>query len=361
MVVDSKIFTCKAFMLCMNFSFVISMSQLHNTIFGEYAELLLLMASIFLFVMHFALSAKFQWMTMFKIVILIIVGLIALKFSGGATLLKLILFFGITQEVDRESVLKGYRWSLIIPLLFVSVLSLLGFADLYYSGAKMAIGFGMQNPNTVPVIVLSIIVAYNLQNECYLSGKIIVTEFIISFFLYYFCKARTAGIILLCYLAAVLLLKRTTSIKRVFKPCQYIFFICAGASLLIAILFRSKTAIWLQINSVLSGRPWAWDLYVTKYGIKFFGQPIDLTIAALDNAYLRLLIQYGILTFLIYLIFFVGISRYAYKNNKTVLLLSIIAYEIYFMAEFGPVLINFCPILMYEACILVNKKKDGEQ
>ena len=357
MVVDSKIFTCKAFMLCMNFSFVLSMSQLHNTVFGEYAELVLMMVSVLFFVMHFVSSAKFQWMTLFEIVVLIGIGLIALKVSGGATLLKL----GITQEVDRESVLKGYRWSLIIPSLFVAVLSLFGFVDLYYSGAKNAIEFGMQNPNTVPVIVLSILVAYNLQNECKLSGKIIVTEFVISILLYYFCKARTAVIILVCYLTGVFMLKRTGSIKKIFKPCQYVFLICAGASLLIATLFRSRTAMWLQINSILSGRPWAWDLYLTRYGIKLLGQPIDLTIAALDNAYLRLLIQYGILTFLIYLIFFVKISKYAYKNNKIVLLLSAMAYETYFMAEFGPVLVNFCPVLMYEACLLVNKKKDGEQ
>ena len=361
MVVDSKIFTCKAFMLCMNFSFVLSMSQLHNTVFGEYAELVLMMVSVLFFVMHFVSSAKFQWMTLFEIVVLIGIGLIALKVSGGATLLKLILFFGITQEVDRESVLKGYRWSLIIPSLFVAVLSLFGFVDLYYSGAKNAIEFGMQNPNTVPVIVLSILVAYNLQNECKLSGKIIVTEFVISILLYYFCKARTAVIILVCYLTGVFMLKRTGSIKKIFKPCQYVFLICAGASLLIATLFRSRTAMWLQINSILSGRPWAWDLYLTRYGIKLLGQPIDLTIAALDNAYLRLLIQYGILTFLIYLIFFVKISKYAYKNNKIVLLLSAMAYETYFMAEFGPVLVNFCPVLMYEACLLVNTKKDGEQ
>ena len=40
MVVDRKSFTCNAFLLCMNSSFVISMSQLHNTLFGNCAELL---------------------------------------------------------------------------------------------------------------------------------------------------------------------------------------------------------------------------------------------------------------------------------------------------------------------------------
>ena len=361
MIIDSKVFTCKAFLLCMNFSFVISMSQLHDTIFGEYLEFIFSIVGIFFFVAHYILSAKIQWETLFKTVLLIIVGLIAMMSSGGATLLKLVLFFGITQQVDRKSILEGYRWSLLIPSAFVAALSLIGAVDLYYSGTKTAIGFGMQNPNTVPVIVFSIIVAYNLQNEYNISGRIIATEFITSFVLYYFCRARTAGIILVSYLIGILLFKKTSSIRGIFKPTQYIFVACAGVSILIANLFRSRTIRWLQINSILSGRPWAWDLYLTKYGIKFWGQNIDLTIAALDNAYLRILVQYGVLTFLIYLIFFIGISRYAYKNNKIVLLLSIIAYEIYFMAEFGPILINFCPILMYEAYLLVNQKKSGEK
>lgn len=357
MLVNQKIFTCKAFLLCMNFSFVISMSQLHNTLFGEYVETLFSLCGLFFFVLHFISSAKIQWRTLLVISVLILVGLIAVNFSGGATLLKLVLFFAVTQKVELRDVLEGYSWSLLIPFGFIVFLSLIGVVELYYSGPKVAIEFGLQNPNTVPVIVFSIIVAFNLKNEQNISGKVIAIEMFVSLLLYFLCRARTAGIILGCYLIGIVLFKNAKSIAHIFKPTQYMFLICMGASILIATFFRSRTAIWIQINNFLSGRPWAWDLYLTKYGINFWGQEIDLTIAALDNAYLRLLIQYGLLAFLAYFFIFIKISRFAFRNKKIILFLSIIAYELYFMAEFGPILINFCPVLMYEACLLVNQNE----
>lgn len=211
-----------------------------------------------------------------------------------------------------------------------------------------------------PVIVFAIIVAFNLQNEEQLNGKVFLTETVVGLLLYYFCRARTAGIILGMYIILLVLFRNEKRLSKVVAVSQYLFLIFAIASIAIAVLFHSRTAIWYQINNVLSGRPWAWDLYFTRYGIHFLGQRIDLTIAALDNAYLRLLIQYGLLTFIAYSCLFVKISRYAYINGKVVLFFSVIAYELYFMAEFGPILINFCPVLMYEATLLINRMQSGE-
>lgn len=361
MVVDKKSFTCKAFLLCMNFSFVIGMSQLHNTLFGSYAELLFSLCGILFFVFHFVSSAEFQWRAIIEIVALICIGLIAMHVSGGATLLKLVLFFAVTQDVELDDVLIGYKWSLVIPSVSIALLSLSGVIDMYYKGAKKAFEFGMQNPNTIPVIVFAIIVAFNLQKEEKFNGKILLVETVVCFLLYYFCRARTAGIILALYIISLILFRNIERVSKAMAVFQYLFLIFAIASIAIAILFHSRTAIWYQINNLLSGRPWAWDLYFTRYGIKFFGQRIDLTIAALDNAYLRLLIQYGLLTFAAYLCLFVKLSRYAYKNEKTVLFFSLIACELYFMAEFGPILVNFCPVLMYEAYLLMHQTPCGEE
>lgn len=360
MIVRQKTFTCKAFLLCMNFSFVIAMSQLDNIFLGKCFETIFSLCGIFFFVLHFMSTDKIQWETILKISALIFIGLVAMSFSGGATLLKLVLFFAVVQKVELNDVLDGYKWSLIIPFVFIVILSLMGIIELYYPGKKIAVEFGMKNPNTVPVIVFSIIVTFNLQKEDRYSSKMLIVETIISFLLYYFCRARTAAVVLLWYIVSLILFRNTKKISKVVVCLQYLFFFLACVSVAVAILFHSRTAIWNQINSLLSGRPWAWDLYLTQYGIKFFGQRINFTIAALDNAYLRLLIQYGFLTFFAYLFLFVQVSRFAYKNKKIVLLLSVIAYELYFMAEFGPILINFCPVLIYEAFLLMNQRQNGE-
>lgn len=360
MIVDKKVFTSKAFLWCMNFSFVLGMSQLDNTLFGKCIETVFVLCGIFFFMLHFMTSAQIQWKAFIGLAFLIVVGLIALWFSGGATLLKLVLFFAITQKVSSEEILKSFIQSLMIPLSFTIILSLLGVLDLYYEGEKNALEFGMINPNTIPVIVFAIIVAYNLLNEKRITNKIVFFELIISCLLYYFCKARTAGIILSMYIVCVGIFKKKKKISGAFWILQYTFLLGTLASYVIIYGFRERTPFWLGINNILSGRPWAWDLYFSQYGVKFLGQYVDLTMAALDNAYLRSLIQYGFLVFCVYLFIFVLMSRYAYKNNKIVLLASIVAYEAYFMAEFGPMLINFNSVLMYGACIMLNYRKNDE-
>lgn len=341
----------------MNFSFVIGMSQLHNTLLGNYAELLLLLCGIFFFFFHFIPSASFQWKSIIGIVALICVGIIAMRVSGGPTLLKLVLFFAMTQDVKIDDVMTGFIWSLIIPFVCIALLSVFGVIGLRYTGEKNALEFGMQNPNTVPVIIFAIIVAFNLRNQEMLNRKILFIESVICIFMYYLSGARTAGIVLLLYIVALILSKNVNRINRILWWLQYLFLVFGLVSIAVAILFRNRTEIWIQFNNLLSGRPLAWDLYLTKYGIKFWGQRIDLNRGALDNAYLRLLIQYGILTFSVYMVLFVQLSRYSYKKDNIILLLSVIASELYCMAEFGPILINFCPVLMYEACLLINYSK----
>ena len=357
MVINKKKFTTEGFLWCMNVSFVIGMSQLHDTILGNFIEIVALLGGLYFCAIHFTFSAQIKIKSFLQLILLIAIGLIALVFSRGATLLKLVLFFAITQNTDLNDILKSFMRSLIAPLVFVGGLSILGVLNLYYEGQKDAIEFGMSNPNTVSVIVFSILVAYNLINEDRINAKIITIEFIICAVLYSLCKTRTAGGILLGYLICIAIFKNRSWIIKVFRVFQYTFPIGAMVSYCVAVAFRSRTSFWIQVNTILSGRLWAWDLYLSKYKIKFFGQPIDLSVAALDNAYLRILIQYGVITFFVYLIVFVFISRYAYKKGKIILFFSIISYELYFMAEFGPILANCCPILLYAAHILVNEKQ----
>lgn len=358
MIIDTKKFTCMSFLLCMNFSFVIGMSQLHSTMMGKCLEVLLLLLGMIFFVLHFWRKEKITLSYFLIVVVLALIGMVTFKTSGGLTLLKMILFFMIVKDVDKHSVLKYFYLSLLLPMSFVAISAFIGITNLHYTGAKMAVCFGMQNPNTVPVIVFAVIIAINLQYEQKFDLKMLVIEGIISWMLFYFCRSRTAGMVLVCYLLALFVLNLSKS-PQIIKPflylLQYMFPLCMIFSIIIAVKFKSRTATWLKINNVLSGRPLAWNRYLTKYGVSFWGQRIDFEMGGLDNAYMRILIQYGILVLIIYLALFLFISIFAYKNNRMILLISVIAYEIYFLGEFGPILVNFCTVSMFTACLIVNR------
>ena len=66
----------------------------------------------------------------------------------------------------------------------------------------------------------------------------------------------------------------------------------------------------------------------------------------LDNAYLVLLLRYGLIVFFVYVLMFSNISKMAYRKIDLPLGLAIICYEAYFMFEFTPILVNINPLLL---------------
>ena len=109
---------------------------------------------------------------------------------------------------------------------------------------------------------------------------------------------------------------------------------------------------WMQLNLLFSWRPYLIQRYYIKYGINILGNNVDKSLlGTLDNAYLALLIQYGLLTLLLYGIAFTIISSYAKKRDNLQTAIIVIGYEVFFLVEFVPLLINI-NVIMVEFLIL---------
>ena len=356
----SKRFTCASFFICMNCSFVLQMSQLNETLVGNGLSDMFMVLGCGFLILHLTTKARVSIYWFVTTLMLLIIGFITFFNSGSPTLLKLILFFYATQKVEKERILKYFMISLIVPGIVVAITSFLGITEIHYLGLKKALSFGMINPNTVPVIIFAIIVAFNLRCEDFLKFRTLVLEMIITFLTFYFCRARTAGIVLILYILMLLIVRwwgEKKIVKIFFYPFQFLFPVCASITIALSHVFRTRTSFWLVVNNISSGRLLAWSRYLTIYGISTWGNNIEFNMGSLDNAYMQLLVRYGVVVFFVYLFMFFFISRFAYRNNRMVLFTSIIATEIYCIAEFGPLLINFCPVLVYLACLLVNRRE----
>ena len=353
--------TCEIFLYTMNCSFVFQMSQLYSTEIGRILASLLSAVGIGFLFLHYGRGIKVTSTWFVSTIVLVTVGVISYIKSGAPTLLKLILFFYAIQKVEIKAILKAYMVSLIFSGSIIALSSLMGITSLYYTGAKEAIRFGMTNPNTVPVIVFAVIVSYNLIHDQDLSYKSILVEGFITWIIYYLCRARTAAIVLFFYLVTLMINKRWNT-NRVFQvinwPLQFFFPMASILTISIASLFNTGSTIWLTINNYSSGRLLAWNRYFRKYGLSVFGNKIQTNMGALDNAYIQLLIKYGLITFIVYFFFFYIISRYAYRTKNNILFLSVLATEIYCVSEFSPLQINFCPVLIYFAYLLVNNPEE---
>lgn len=354
-----KNYTTAFFFVCMNFSFIVQMSQLSESPLGGIISIVFSVMGIGFLLFHLILDAKIPTNWFFGTLVLIAIGIITFIYSRGPTLLKLILFFYAVKRVEKEKVMKYFRISLLIPSVIVAASSLLGITNIQYTGLKMALSFGMLNPNTVPVIIFAIIVAYNLEHEDDLNYWDIFIEVIVASLTFYFCRARTAGLVLTGYFLMIIIVKwwgERRFVRFLLLPFQFFFPICSGISIALSIAFRSLTPFWITVNNLTSGRLLAWSRYLDTYGVSLFGNNVVLNRGSLDNAYMQLLIKYGLIVFVAYLVLFVIVSKFAYKNHRMVLLVSVLATEMYCVAEFGPLLANFCPVLIYLACILINEQ-----
>lgn len=349
-------FTCHAFIWCMNISFVISMSQLYEYQFFHYVAVFLdVIAALFL-LFHYVLDRGLRIRTARFAVIAMAIGVISFFGSNGPTILKLILFVLAVQGTGEKRILAYFYRSLILGTVIVMLSAFGGLTTLtYYSRFKQAYSFGFQNPNTVPVVLFAILSAINIAHEDSLKIKHIILEFVATLLFYYFCKGRTAFYI--CMLMFLLLiirkpLQNTKFLKVVAWPFQFLFLILAAFSYYITMMYQAGSTQWQNFDFLLSGRLYAWQSYYKLYGISIFGSRLNTEYyGALDNAYLQLLLKYGVVAFILYAAIFIVISRYAWKNNRWVLFTMIIASEFYFLAEFGPMIVNFCPVLLCFGCV----------
>lgn len=363
-IVNIKSITCKSFFILMNLSFVLAMSQLHEIKMVQILEITLEILGIGMLFIHYMGTVKIKLSTLGIMVSIVLVGILAYFISGGATLLKLVLFILAIQNVNEKEILKYNNISLFIAFISVIASSVLGITEIMYVNRfKIAYRLGFTNPNTVPVVVFAIVTGYNIQNEEKLNIKALLVEGVVAFSLYYFCKSRTGAIVLGVYLVFIVFTKwfdKRKFFRYILYPFQYLFLAGIVGTYYLTVGFNASNEVWSKVNTLLSGRLYAWQRYLETYGIHVLGAKIEITYGALDNAYLQLLIKYGYLTVIVYAVAFIYISRYAYKNKCWIIFITIIAYNIYFMCEFGPMLINFCSVLLVFGSIVMNERRKNK-
>ena len=357
--INLKKSTCKYFILFMNISYLLSISQLSEIGLIEWIDNLLIIFGIINIFLHYLFSKTVMKKKQLLILIIVIaLGFLTLFIGGGPTLLKFILFAVAIKDVKKEDVLKYSFISLIVGMLIVLFAALFGITELMYFGGKQAYTLGFGNPNNAPMVMVGVISIYNIIHEKEISIKVILAEGIITALMYILCRSRTATIVLVISLC-LLLINRKIKNKKIISTFmvigQWFFFIFAGISYYIAYAYQTSKGIWGKLDLLLSWRPYLWNKYFDAYEIGLFGAQLDFsTKGALDNAYLNLLYRYGIIIFFLYAYIFLWMSKYAVKNNFRILLIYIISYEIYFMFEYGPLLINVNSVLLVFLSIFVN-------
>lgn len=355
--VDIEKVLFKYFLISMNIYYVLSYSSIPGNGIKIINIILNVIAGILLVHKNLFLLRKYSlWKIVISLLLLFSCSL-SLYISKVPALFKVALFFLIIDNESYEETFE-YMWkSLLIGLFIVVTSSIIGITPIT-SGIKTkdAFSLGFINPNTPPVILFAIICFYNLEkNE--ISFKMLIFELLICITTFFIFKSRSFLNVTLIYIALIFidkLLSKIIKINFIGFLSKYSFLLIMFVSLIVA-SFYSNNVTWNKLNILLSYRPYIWNSYIRHYPITLFGNILNTDLyASLDNAFLQLLLKYGLFGLISYSLFFYISARFSLKNDMKILSITIIAYSLYFFNEFGPAIINVCAPLLFSLIVIGN-------
>ena len=225
---------------------------------------------------------------------------------------NLFFYFLIAILYEDEDTLKMVKIIFYTSLIMYIIVLILGITDIISStiayrnidgNLDVRRSLGFFNANAVFIYYLPIVLSgyYLFSNVKIFNILVLITATI----LYFFARSR-AGYIVVCLFILLSLFKNNKIIPKLSKN---MFGIMTIISILIAILYGQNSTN--TINELLSGRPYFSYYYLENNLVfTFFGNNM-INSMILDNFYLRLLVNYGIIGYLVYF--------YIYRKGSSLL------------------------------------------
>lgn len=273
--------------------------------------------------------AIFIWGTVFSIILLntyskreffisillILCGVLIYKKSNSLIPFYSVAFLIANKRVNLNRVLNGYFIGILIGLIIVFLnCGVIVFPDGTYS-------FGQTNPNMLSHFVVMEIVIWIYFRYNRFTWLELFILIILSFLIGMLTKCRTGiGISVLIVCTAFLCDGNKHFREFLRKSINYICLSIVIISILGVVLFN-VVPFFSLLNRVLSNRFWLAQIYLGLYGLKPFGVDISDAIdqlgytVVLDAGYIRMIINYGIIYFLLYIFIFLRTCKKLNKNN----------------------------------------------
>lgn len=271
-----------------------------------------------------------------------LITLICYCFTKDATFIRLVLLISCIYFIDFDYFVKA-DVSIKIALI-VSTIILCGFGIIpdqisYRADKYVRHSMGFKNPNLLSLYLTVIIfeVMYLLKNKKIILFSVGVLALVI--FEYIVLNTKTTALIIpIGLLFYIVYSKKNNIIKRCFenkgiKILVYCLPMILSISAVLSIfIFKINPDLINFLNKITSGRIEYWTQFFNEYGFSILGKnvPDILHIRyVLDNTYLKLLIKFGIIQFIIFIIVLFLNTKKGYVYKKYDLLFFIVMLEIY--------------------------------
>lgn len=314
--------------------FLVSSNLLCNvTLISNYLVTLRLI-SYLIFMVLGTISLMKEKNIKIKFVFLIIV-LFFLSFctyiKADSTIL-LDLFFVLLASYRKkfDEVIKMDLFIKIVITILILVAHRYGFANSNFVVTRDDLfvreSFGFYHPNTFGMYIMMIYFDIVILLKKKVLFKSFIYGTIATLIIYYTSNSRTAYTSIILFLILLILYsmfnfvichKKELVIKK--RPVyEWLFPILTFVSLILTKLYDMKLNFVIQLDKVLSNRLYLQAINMRAYPIKFFGDKIDI-IRTLDNGYIKLLINFGIVSFLFFSIIYKKMISNSINNKRFIL------------------------------------------
>lgn len=251
-------------------------------------------------------------------------------------------------------------------LLFIIILSKSGIIDnlVSYRDGIIRYSMGFEHPNLLAINIMVLYLTY-----LYLYNKKRIIGFSVFLITLIFINNITGNrsciiVIVIAYLLSNFkFIFNNNYFINIFASLPFIF---GSVSIIFGIIDSNKYYILSYINKLLNTRVYNCYKFIQRYGISIFGQKIDIigtkmakqlnvTPQILDNAYMYILISFGVIVFIISIIGYIILIKKIIMMKEYDILIIIVSFLIIGLMEtyfFYP-LINFT-IIFFTKIIFSN-------
>ena len=304
-------------------------------------------------------------------VVILIFGIVGLQ-TGYYELLQPVLLIVGAKNVRFDNILKVYTAVVAVMLIVAAIASQTGYSPRNAAAARHS--YGIIYPTDFAAHIFYLILAVGClgiwkrvqENEQYrylawLRWLIVIAA---AVFIYIKAGAFTGTACLIGFLVLmclIYLLERKNLARRVCEIFKYLPIVWAGLFLALSYFYSASNAVMVKIDTVLSQRLMVSHKVWSEYSIKAFGQfieeqgwggiadPTGIDPAKyffIDDMYLRMLFEYGIIVFAVVLILLIVIGHRAIGAKQYVLFAAIVMIGVHSFMEHHLLEVAYDPFLL---------------
>lgn len=325
----------------------------------RYSEILLLICITFLVGVNIPSSGRFFFLTF-----LFVYGMKGMNFEKISKIMCIWILSGIffTILLSQFGIIENWSY------------------DLATERSRYSLGYYYPSHATSVILYGILLLCYVLKQHLKLC-HVVLLEFL-NYLQYTKTDSRTgtalAAIAILCFYCLKFIKKEKTKISFGIL-LSYAFIFSAIISISSTILYDPDVETWSQINSFVNGRVRLANSAVNTYGVSLLGKQITWigngglghiydnlkeTYNYVDCSYIKLLLEGGVLSFLLIIIGYTLAGRKAAKEGNIYLCMALAFIAIYSIIEprlceigFNPFLLVLVILVDYRGIFLMNHQK----